>query len=260
MEKILKKLAEEVGEDVVNKKVEKVMKSKEMQKLLKNIDICNEAFDFKKLREYRELVKKLKKVRYYEMRKFRTPRGEEVSIEERGENIFMITDKIAEIFKKIGGITLLDIGCGEFPSFIIEKLPSNTIYIAIDNRKEVIEALKSIKTGNVKLILVQSDASKINFKNLLNEYGIARADLTLLLRTLRVLQRTSGIDPIEFIESIPTRAILISEPLKSLVRGDSIDKKEKKFILSIARRLEERGIFAYSEIWTIGDEIFLLLK
>ena len=260
LEKILKELSGEVGEDVVQKNVENILKSKEMKALLKIPEVCSEEFVLRKLKVYRELVKKLKKIRYYERRKFRSLEGKEISIDERGEKVFEVVDKVAEIFKTIGGVTLLDIGCGEFPLFLGNKLPSGTIYIAIDSRKEIIESLKAFKSNGLKLIPVLSDATEIDFRELLRKHGITRVDLTLLLRTLRVLQRTRRIDPVEFIESIPTRALLISEPLKSLVKEESIERRERKYLISIARKLEERGIFAYYEIWSSGSEIFVLLK
>jgi len=47
--------------------------------------------------------------------------------------------------------------------------------------------------------------------------------------------------------------------LRSLVRKKSVITRETKFLNSLARKLENRGIFAYHEIWTIGEEIFLFL-
>ncbi|MEM3379472.1 MAG: hypothetical protein QW397_01660, partial [Fervidicoccaceae archaeon] len=120
--------------------------------------------------------------------------------------------------------------------------------------------LRRFTYQGINLIPVLCDASKADFRSILKDNGFLRADLALLLRVLRVLMRTRKIDPLEFIESIPASSILISEPTISLVKKREIRRRERNFLLTLARKIEERGIYANYEIWSFGNEIFLFLK
>jgi len=256
---IMKKLSEDLGEDFVERHREEIDESRELAELLRRCSSCQDPSELTRLREYRDLLKRLKRIMYYERRRFSGERGE-VSTEERGERIGEIAVFIMKLLEQMGGRSVLDIGCGEFPKFLLPKLPKGTLYIAVDSRKKIVEELSSLRAEGVNFFPVLADAAEADFEALLKSFGVSEVDLALLLRTLRVLQRTRRVSPVDFIESIPSRAFLISEPLKSLVKGGSTERREKRFLSSLARELEERGVFAYHELFQIGDELFLLLK
>jgi hypothetical protein len=258
-ELILSELANEIGAEFVTKKRDEILNTPEMKKLLEEIEERGSSYNYKRLKEFKMLLKKVKMMKYYETRKFRTDGGLEVSILERGQYLEQLIERLTDTFKMIGGKVVLDIGSGTFPLYFSKELPAGTVYIAIDSRKEVIEELNKASTSHLKLIVIHSDACEIDYKSLLSQFDIKRADITLMLRVLSVIARTKKIDPVEFIESIPTRTLVVSEPLRSLVRKESVITRETKFLNSLARKLENRGIFAYHEIWTIGEEIFLFL-
>jgi len=257
---IMKKLSEDLGEDFVERHKEEIAESRELAELLRRCSSCQDPSELTRFREYRDLLKRLKRVMYYERRRFSGESGGEVSTEERGERIGEVVAFILKLLEQLGGRSVLDIGCGEFPKFLLPKLPKGTLYIAVDSRKKIVEELSSLRAEGVNFLPVLADAAETDFEALLKSFGISEVDLTLLLRTLRVLQRTRRVNTVDFIESVPSRAFLISEPLKSLVKGGSIERREKRFLSSLARELEERGVFAYHELFQIGDELFLLLK
>ncbi|MEM0291872.1 MAG: class I SAM-dependent methyltransferase [Fervidicoccaceae archaeon] len=260
VEKVMRELKKEIGEEFLNKHLDIVLKSREMKILLETLSRGKSSEDLRRLKEFKALVKKCRMIGYYEERRFRGSKGEEISIEERGSDLEKITDRIASIFTHINGRTILDIGSGTFPIYLAKKLPAGTVYIAIDSRREVIDDLRRFTYQGINLIPVLCDASKADFRSILKDNGFLRADLALLLRVLRVLMRTRKIDPLEFIESIPASSILISEPTISLVKKREIRRRERNFLLTLARKIEERGIYANYELWSFGNEIFLFLK
>lgn len=221
--------------------------------------------DPKRTREFKKLVKDIKKRMYYEKRTFFAKGGSHVSIEERGPSVFGLVDVILEIMKASSSYKILDLGCGLFPIYffkVAEEKGVEVRYYAVDSNKRVIEILsdfsKNLRKSHLYPIL--ADISKSSPRELLSTYEVEDVDIVLLFRTLHTLIRTKRVDPVDFLSEIPARYLLITEPRRSLVKKEDITKRELRFLKGILRKLMEAGFVSSGELRLLEDDVLLIIR
>ncbi len=224
----------EVSVDEIIKELFQTYPKELLERKIKRI--CKEG---RRTRDYKIVLKDLRKKLYYKKRVFLTPKGHISLIEREGEGLKQIIERISSLVLKEKIDVIADYGSGLFPTTLKYWPNKPKIYIAIDNNKSVIEELKAYFKKNLtttKLLVVYGDLSIQGPEEIIHDNHLPLPELSLYNRILHVLTRTKKTNPMELIERTPSKIIVVTEPRRSLVRGIDITSREKKFLLSVLKK------------------------
>jgi len=214
--------------------------------LLKDKDFLYklESISSRKDLSEKEKIKEIRRLAYYYLRRFRFEE-KEVSFLERGDiGSSAIIRYLEELMEKNNCFYILDVGSGLFPLTLDSWRVKPRIYIAIDKDREVIRKLEEFsgKLSQTNLIVARVDVARINdFRNFISSID-EKPCLTIYSRILHVLNRVHRINPIEIVNSSPSKIQVVLEPKTGLVKDTIIVAREKKFLLTIARKCVDLGL------------------
>lgn len=209
----------------------------------------------------KEKAKRIRKLAYYYLRRFRFEDVEISFIERREEGIFAIISYIEELMIRYNCFCVFDVGSGLFPTTLaLWKIKPHT-YIAIDKDEGVVKKLEAFarSLNNVNLIVARIDVARIeDFRKFISSLS-HKPCITIYSRILHVLVRTQKVDPLEIIYSSPSIIQVVLEPKTSLVKEEDIVDKEKKFLLRLAHRCLNSGLCYKYDFLDFPDDVGVTL-
>ncbi len=216
----------------------------------------------RRTRAWREAVKEVRKRAYYTLRRFR-PAGVEVPLQERSrEDLEELARIICGQMEVLGTETVIDLGSGLFPLTLPLWPCRPRYYIAVERDTLAVEKLWEFSRGlpDVELVILREDLASPGLAELIGSQGAPLPGLGLVLRVLRVLVRTRGIDPVDWLSRLPVRGVVVSEPCRSLVGGDDITRREARFLRALGRRLVEEGFASQWHVEFLGSDVVLVAR
>jgi hypothetical protein len=209
----------------------------------------------------KEKAKRIRRLAYYYLRRFRLE-GKEVSFIERGEKgVLAIISYLEELMMRNNCFSILDVGSGLFPTTLDSWRIKPRVYIAVDKDEDVVKKLEEFSRSlrDVVLRVVRMDVARIDDYR---KFVFSLEDkpcLVIYSRILHVLSRVHGVDPLEMIYSTPSKIQVILEPKTSLVKEKDIASKEKKFLFTIAHRCVNSGICYKYDFYDFPNDVGVTL-
>ncbi len=216
----------------------------------------------RRTRAWKEAVKEVRKQAYYALRRFR-PAGVEVPLHERSRaDLEGLARIICSQLDAIRTDTVIDLGSGLFPLTLPLWPCHPRYYIAVERDTLAVEKLRRFSAGlsGVELVILREDLTSPSLAERIGGLGAPLPGLGLVLRVLRVLVRTRGVDPIDWLSKLPVRGVVVSEPRRSLVGGDDITRREARFLRTLGKRLVEAGFASHWHVEILGSDVVLVAR
>jgi len=242
--------------------------------------------DVTRWRDYRDVVRRVRKRLYYELRRYyppdetadrlvaeferelaggaASPRSEELrrellsvhtSTRERAPH----HEEFYEgLFELVGvPVTLLDVGCGMHPlSYPFEGAGSATRrYVALDRDERATRAVKAYagQIGQERLVAVQADLEEADWAD--RPLGPETFDVALMLKLVPVLARLSR-DAARRLAEVPADRILVTGSAEAMTRRQDIERRERA---ALRRFIDGSGRKVVGE-FRAGDEFGYLAR
>ncbi len=208
-------------------------------------------------------VKRLRKIAYYELRRFKVEGDTHLSLKERGENVKELISFISSVLAEERVEVMAEYGCGLFPLTLPMWGYKPRVYIAVDKSQEVIKRLEKAVdnlTPGVKLIPVRCDIAREGVRTPLVKAGFTMCDLAFFNRIIHVLERTSSTRATMLVDEVPAKIVVVSEPRVSLVKKNDITAREKRFLLRLASKLSNQGVISEYKLALTSTDVVLLMK
>ncbi|MDM8522329.1 hypothetical protein QUF80_03065 [Desulfococcaceae bacterium HSG8] len=241
--------------------------------------------DITRLRDYKAVIKDVRKKIYYHLRQYQSDREKSRELREKLEqqisasadikHIRQITDELLlthistkeradhypVFYEKLSELiarprTILDIGCGIHPlSYPFEKEKGPDIYVATDRDPDVIDILTTFAPciKPARLIPLCADIAGIKAADYLTDY--APFDIAFMLKLVPVLHRQHK-EVLPLLAEVPARRILLTASAESMTRKEIIMRREDK-ILHRFMKMTGRDVMGS---FRVGNEFGYLLQ
>jgi 2-polyprenyl-3-methyl-5-hydroxy-6-metoxy-1,4-benzoquinol methylase len=228
---------------------------------------------FKKSSVYKSFIKKTRESIYYSLRHYfdqgtsfkdllikyakdgdpQSILATHASTRERASYADDFTQTVASITNK--DLSVVDIGAGVFPlSLPLAQLPYKK-YLAIENQKDSVEALKLYKEHLPKdsFEVFEGNFTTISWSEYLKEGELF--DTAIMLKLISVVKRHSE-EEFELLAKTPAKKYLVSIPKTSMTKNEDISRRETAIVHEFAT-LSQKTI---SQTFDFPDEILFVLS